>query len=878
MPSPSASRHAVRAISSATALGVSAAGLVVAAAPSAYAAPVTIQLLNINDFHGRIDANTTKFATTVENLRAANPRTLLLSAGDNIGASLFASSIQQDAPTIDVLNALGLRGSAVGNHELDKGADDLTGRVDDRADFDYLGANVYDKGTTNPALPEYATYQVGGVTVGVIGVVTQETTEAVSPAGIASLDFGDPVDAVNRVAGRLSDGDATNGEADVIVAEYHEGADTNLATQAACDTAIAADTVFGDIATDTAASVDVIFTGHTHSTYACDGPVPGSARTRPIVQTGSYGANIGRVELTVDTTTGAVTAYAKSNVARVASENLSLPRVAQVKSIVDAAIARSVEVGNVAVGTQTGDITTAFTGGSYTGPGGTYTGGTRDDRASESTLGNLVAESMRAGVTGRTADLAVVNPGGLRAELPVAGNTSTYSANTDGVITLAEAAAVLPFANTISLVDLTGAQLDAVLEQQWPTANRTTTLRLGLSDNVRVTADPSRPAGDRVTSIRIDGAPVDPTATYTVSTLNFLAAGGDGFSAFAGGRSTDIGLLDLDLFTDQLKTSSPVSPDFARHQVDVSGTLPETVVAGDRVDVSLSRLDLTSQGSPANASVLAFAVDGDGYRQLGTFPVSLGKADVSLTVPADLAGEQQLALVAEPSRTLVGADLPQLTSTTTAAIPTQVTFGSASTVSVTVDAPLAPRGPARLLDGNAVVGHADVIDGSATFSLTGGELAVGTHQLRVAYDGDDLVAPSASAVTPVRVVEAPVTAPTPTVPTPTTPTPGPVVGPEAPQLSLRVRVKPRPVLTKQTRARVRITLRTADGRRVDTDGRVRVRVGGRTYRTTLRDGRAVVRLRAFNRPGKRWVRVSYRDADLPKRITETAVIRVRAPR
>lgn len=875
MPSPS-SRHFLRAVSSATALGVCATGLVVAAAPSAYAAPVTIQLLNINDFHGRIDANTTKFATTVEDRRAANPNTLLLSAGDNIGASLFASSVQQDGPTIDVLNALDLRGSAVGNHEFDKGAADLTGRVDDRAAFDYLGANVYDKGTTTPALQEYAIYQVGGVTVGVVGVVTQETTDAVSPAGIADLDFGDPVEAVNRVAGQLSDGDDTNGEAEVIVAEYHEGADANLATQAACDTAIAADTVFGDIATDTVAAVDVIFTGHTHSTYACDGPVPGSQGTRPIVQTGSYGANLGQVELTVESTTGEVTAYTKANIARSASANLSLPRVAQVKSIVDSAIARSVEVGDVAVGTQTGDITTAFTGGDYTGPGGTYTGGARDDRAAESTLGNLVAEALRTGVTGRTADLAVTNPGGLRAELLVAGDTSTYSANTDGVITLAEAAAVLPFANTVSLVDLTGAQLDAVLEQQWPTASRTTTLKLGLSDNVRVTTDPSRPAGDRVTSIRIDGVPVDPTATYTVSTLNFLAGGGDGFSALAEGRSTDIGLLDLDLLTDQLEKTSPVSPDFARHQVDVSGTLPETVGAGDEVDVSLSNLDLTSQGSPANASVLAFAVDGDDYRQLGSFPVSLGSADVSFTVPADLAGEHELALVAEPSRTLVGAALPQLDSTTTATVPTQVTFGNPYAVSVTVDAPLAARGSARLLDGGTVVARADVVAGAATFALTGDELAVGTHQLRVAYDGDELVAPSASAATQVTVVPAPAVAPT-----PTTPAPGPVVGPVSPEaapLSLRVRVKPRAVIAKQTRARVKVTLRAASGRLAESDGRVTVRVGGRTYRTKLDDGRAVVRLRAFARPGKRWVRVSYRDADLAKPITERFVLRVRATR
>ena len=105
---------------------------------------VTLNLLNINDFHGRIDANTVGFAATIEKLRdqGGEDNTLLGSAGDNIGASLFSSSSDGDLPTIDVLNALGLQ-SSVGNHEFDKGYADLTGRVADATDWDYLGANVF---------------------------------------------------------------------------------------------------------------------------------------------------------------------------------------------------------------------------------------------------------------------------------------------------------------------------------------------------------------------------------------------------------------------------------------------------------------------------------------------------------------------------------------------------------------------------------------------------------------------------------------------------------------------------------------------------------------------------------------------------------------
>ncbi len=127
---------------------------VVVGLSSSEVAPIDLDIVDINDFHGRIDNNTMAFAKTVEDLKTQNPDgTLFASAGDNIGASLFASSSQQDQPTIDVLNALGLQVSAMGNHEFDQGYDDLAGRVDDAADFPYLGANVYEKGTTTPALP-----------------------------------------------------------------------------------------------------------------------------------------------------------------------------------------------------------------------------------------------------------------------------------------------------------------------------------------------------------------------------------------------------------------------------------------------------------------------------------------------------------------------------------------------------------------------------------------------------------------------------------------------------------------------------------------------------------------------------------------------------
>lgn len=841
MPSAPPSGRALRAAASGVVLTLSVTALGVVAAPSAHAAPVELQLLNINDFHGRIDANTTKFATTVEGLKAENPNTLFLSAGDNVGASLFASNVQQDAPTIDVLNALGLRTSAVGNHEFDKGEADLTGRIDSRADFSYLGANVYRKGVTprTPVLKEYETYTVGGVTVGVIGVVTQETATAVTPGGIANLEFGDPVEAVNRVAAQLSDGNDANGEADVIVAEYHEGAagEGSLADELARN---GGDTAFARIVNDTVAQVDVIFTGHTHSEYAWDAPVPGGDpdETRPVVQTGSYGENLGQVELTVESDTGEVTAYTKANVERVANENLALPAVAQVKSIVDAALANAAQVGGQVLGKQSGDITTAFTGGAYTS--GKYAGGTRDDRTSESTLGNVVADALLAGATPNGADFAVTNPGGLRAEL---------LAGADGEVTLAEAAAVLPFANTLSTVKLTGAQIDTLFEQQWPhSANRTGYLQLGVSDNVRVTVDPTQQVGDRVTSVRLNGTLIDPAATYTVSTLNFLASGGDDFGVLAEGQATDIGLLDLDVFTDYVKKSNPLSPDFARQQVTVTGgTLPETISAGEQVNVQLANLDLTSQGSPVNQRVTAFAVSGTTARKIATFPVADGKASIGMVVPGDLAGAQGLSLVAEPSRTVVGAALPLLTSTTTATFPKKGNVGTNIKIPVTVDAPLDPTGNVRLMEGNKILKRVPVVNGRATIQVGGRELAIGAHNLEVRYVGDTEIAAS-NAIARVPVYKG------------------------KPR-QLNVSVRPGRLVKGRTFPVVVVSVKAPIGF-AKAFGDVKINAGGRSVVAALKNSKVTVRLRPFGRIGTKGITVKYLGTKVVSRTKKTVKVNV----
>jgi 5'-nucleotidase len=627
----------------------------------------TLTLLNVNDFHGRIlpttpatskaaqVPGTITFFGTVEQQRAAagDGNTLLLSAGDNIGASLFASSVQEDQPTIDVLNAAGLDASAVGNHEFDRGFADLDGRVQKAADWTYLGANVYRKGTTKPVLPSYAIVERGGLKVGIVGAVTQETSTLVSPAGISGIEFGDPVAAVNRVAKQLTDGKKSNGEADVVVAEYHEGGpQTQLdpkthAELVSLDDQLKASPVFAHLVNDTSPRVAAIFTGHTHQAYAYDAPVPGVAgATRPVTQSGSYAAFLTKVTLTVDTRTKAVLAHTQENVAPTAATDADLtgayPRVRRIAGIVNAALARAEVLGSVKVGEATHEITRAF------GTDG------EDTRAAESTLSDLVAEMYRSSTATPergSAQIGVQNPGGVREDLD------------EGPVTFGEAASVLPFANSLFTVDLTGAQFKTLLEQQWQRdaagdVPSRPYLQLGLSKNVTYTYDADLAQGSRITSVTVDGKAIDPAATYRVATNSFLAAGGDNFRVFSEGKnSKDTGLSDLDSWTAYIRAESPVSPSFAKQAVSVS-PLPSALTAGRSTTVTLSSLDFSSRptqdgtykGSDEQTSEVTATLNGT---KLGTSPAADGSATVTLAVPAGAAkGPGTLVLTTDTGTTV----------------------------------------------------------------------------------------------------------------------------------------------------------------------------------------------------------------------------------
>ncbi|MFD0784093.1 ExeM/NucH family extracellular endonuclease, partial [Micromonospora azadirachtae] len=527
------------------------------------AKPVDLQLLTVNDFHGRLESPATvddqpvggaaQLAGLVGQLRAQNPNTAFVSAGDNIGASTFISAIDGDNPTIDALNQMDLAASAVGNHEFDKGVADITGRVSDRADFPYLGANVY-RGDVRE-LPAYSVSNVGGVRVGFVGVVTEQTASLVSPDGIAGLTFRDPVAEANLVAGQLKDGNPDNGEADVVVLLAHEGAATEHIDSAE---ALAADPVFGPF-TRVDATIDAIISGHTHQPYAFELPVPGTDRLRPVVQAEDYGKRLGKVTLTYDPEAGRVTTADAALV-----DVVGAPQDPTVAGIVTTAKEKAAELGKEQLGSITADVKRAYTDGN-------------EDRGKESALGNFIADVQLAGTkeAGRGgAQIAFMNPGGLRADL-------LY--RTDGTVTYADAFAVQPFANDVVTKSYTGAQIKQVLEEQWqPDGASRPVLWLGVSKGFSYTYNPEAPKGSRITSVKLNGTALDPSGTYRVTVNSFLAAGGDNFTTLGAGTDpATTGDNDLTMLVDYFAANSPVTADTEpRSTIGQAGPQCTTTITG----------------------------------------------------------------------------------------------------------------------------------------------------------------------------------------------------------------------------------------------------------------------------------------------------------
>ena len=644
-----------KSVAVALGLGLVAPALSLTSISPAHAAdPVDIQIIGTNDFHGRLLPDrdipgAAKYAAAVDSLRAKNPNTIFAAAGDLIGATTFESFINDDKPTIDVLNEMGLDVSAVGNHELDQGYDDLVDRVmapesesnpHGGAAWEYVAANIEEPGGADDIAESWTT-EVDGVTVGFVGAVTEDLPSLVSPDGIAGLTVTDIVDATNAEAAAL-----TEAGADVVVLLVHEGAPvTNCVT--------ALDGPWGDIVEGVSPDVDAIVSGHTHLNYSCQYPVAGwGTRTRPVVSAGQYGAFLNRLTFSVDPDSGSILGVSNQNL-DINTGPYSVGSCEAVPPSMPCEVAKIVaEAQEAAKGpgsVELGKIGAAF---KRAAP---VAGGTENNRGGESTLGNLVAEVQRWAT--RTderggAQIGFMNPGGLRTDL-----SDTAGDGFPETVTYREAADVQPFANTLVNMRMTGAQIKTVLEQQWQRDGSGNVpsrpfFRLGTSKGFEFTYDPTRPEGDRITGMYLDGEALDPAGIYSVTANSFLASGGDNFRGFtAATQKRDTGVSDLQAMVDYMAAFAavePLAPDYTQHAVGAHLAGGDSVARGSQVTLKLSSLVMTAAGDLQDQTVRIFLGD----RNRGAAPVD----PALMTVPYDEAGTAT-ALVDIPGQAETGRQL-----------------------------------------------------------------------------------------------------------------------------------------------------------------------------------------------------------------------------
>jgi 5'-nucleotidase len=503
-------------------------------APQTATGPVHVQLLALNDFHGNLEPPSGTvhlpdgtvpaggggwLAAHVARLRAEGPDTLVVAAGDLVGASPLASALTHDEPTISLLDALGLDVSSVGNHEFDEGVDELLRlqrggcRTDDSgckapgfpgARFTYLAANVVDR-TGKTILPGTVLKKVGGANIGFVGVVLRETPSVVTPSGVAGLTFGDEADAVNAAVPKLREAGA-----DAIVVLIHQGgAQAPGSPPGECRG-------FSGPLVDLAQrfrGVDLIVSGHTHQTYVC--PDLGGALA---TSAGAFGRFVTRIELEVDPVQHRVLSRRATQV----PVTHDIPPDPRAEAIVTGAVAAAAPVAGRRVGRLAASLSRS------------------PNDAGESSLGGVVADAHLATTRKGGASIAFTNSGGLRADLPA------------GDVTYAEAFAAQPFGNTLVTFTLTGAQLVTALEQQW-LGSRPKVLQP--SANVSYAWSASAAPGSKVVpgSLKVDGRVLAPDARVRVTVNSFLSTGGDGFGVFVEGTDRAGGPNDLEALVEYLR-------------------------------------------------------------------------------------------------------------------------------------------------------------------------------------------------------------------------------------------------------------------------------------------------------------------------------------
>ncbi|NOT27344.1 MAG: bifunctional metallophosphatase/5'-nucleotidase [Acidobacteria bacterium] len=539
----------------------------VAAQPRAQApaATVDVQILAINDFHGALEpasgangrlSNTDVggveyLSTHLSRLRAANPNTVVVSAGDNIGATPLLSSLSHDEATIDALNRAGLQISAVGNHELDEGWWELRRMQNGGchpvdgcvaappfagARFTYLAANITldprqadpdviarsdVQGTgTRPLFPPFVIREVGGVRVGFIGLTLEDAPTIIIPASVRGLTFSDEARAANDAAAALRKMGVR-----AIVVVMHQGGEQSGGINGCTNMSAS----LRNLVTRMSRDIDVVVSGHSHQAYNC------TIGNKLVTSASSNGRLVTDIDLRVSRSDGEVVSKSARNLL----VDRTVPKDPEESAIIARYSPIAEKIGGRVVGTIAGSLMRT------------------QDAAGESPLGRVLADAMLDGARQARVgdvDIAFWNSGGIRADLVApAGTTPTP-------ITYAQLFSVLPFGNELIVKTLTGAALLRVLEEQFGEGR---TRVLPVSAGFTYTYNLARPRGQRVdpASVQIGGARLDPARRYRVATSNFLWGGGDDVSALGAGTDPVTIGVDVDIVSAYFARRSPVRSD-----------------------------------------------------------------------------------------------------------------------------------------------------------------------------------------------------------------------------------------------------------------------------------------------------------------------------
>ncbi len=523
------------------------------------ATPVEVQILAFNDFHGNLERpdpvryplGPDTFATAdaggaailgaaLADLRAGHKYTITVAAGDLIGASPLTSAYFLDEPTIDAMNLMGLSLASVGNHEFDKGSAELlrmqhggcekyTLRVPCRlehfagARFQYLAANAF-RADGSTVFPPTAIRQIGPIKIGFIGMTLKQTATLVTPSGVAGLRFADEAATANALVPQLKAAGA-----DSVVLLIHQGGKVPDSYHLQDCDGLTGDIL--PILDRLDPAIATVVSGHSHHAYSCELERGGARRL--LTSAGKYGYFVSDLRLAFDPRTHRLLAQHARNVPAI-RQGSGDPAIAALVGRYAKAVA---PVASRVIGHLT--ATAAKNGDESEGP-----------------AADLVADSMLAATNG-SAQIALVNATGIRVDLP------------GGDVKYKDAFAMMPFGNNLVVVTLTGAQLKTVLEQQYAVPLRpgkALPAALAPSAGFTYAIDMKRPEADRVSGLRLNGKPLDPTARYRVVVNNYMASGGDGLTGFTvDPNPVDTGIIDLDALVAWIaKGQTPPTPNRIR--------------------------------------------------------------------------------------------------------------------------------------------------------------------------------------------------------------------------------------------------------------------------------------------------------------------------